>query len=209
VFDFDGVLGDSVSIKTWAFSELYKNYGVEVTDKVVEYHLKNGGMSRFKKFDYYHSVLLGKKLTQATMDSLNKAFSELVIDAVIKCPEVTGSRNFLKHYSDIGRILCVNSATPLNEMEEIIRKRDLGKFFNGVYGSPKSKTDNLNEIFSTFNTTAEDTVLFGDALADLEAAESVGCSFIGVGESFESHLEVISFQSNKDYGFLKDFSKFP
>ena len=54
VFDFDGVLADSVNIKTLAFYELYKEYGGSISSKVVEHHEANGGMSRFDKFKYYH-----------------------------------------------------------------------------------------------------------------------------------------------------------
>ena len=34
VFDFDGVLADSLEIKTWAFGEIYKEYGDEIVEKV-------------------------------------------------------------------------------------------------------------------------------------------------------------------------------
>ena len=205
VFDFDGVLADSVSIKTWAFAELYQEYGDEVTDKVVEYHLNNGGMSRFNKFKYYHSILLDKPITQAIMDQLNIKFSNLVTAAVIGSQEIPGVTKFLEYYCSVDRVICINSATPIGEIREIVTKRGMDHFFNGVYGSPKSKVDNLNDIFSIYNTTPEDTVFFGDSLADFEAAEIVRCNFVGIGESFESILGSISPQSDKKYGFLKDF----
>ena len=58
VFDFDGVLADSVNIKANAFAELYSPYGSEIVERVVTHHLANGGMSRFDKFNYYHNVYL-------------------------------------------------------------------------------------------------------------------------------------------------------
>ena len=54
LFDFDGVLVESVDIKTKAFAKLFENEGPEIVNKVVEYHLANGGVSRFKKFDYIY-----------------------------------------------------------------------------------------------------------------------------------------------------------
>lgn len=59
-WDFDGVIADSVNVKTDAFYELYLPYGKEVAEKVKEYHLANGGVSRFKKFEYWETELLGK-----------------------------------------------------------------------------------------------------------------------------------------------------
>jgi len=60
IFDFDGVLAESVHIKTQAFYKLYEPFGVNVAEKVVQHHKANGGMSRFEKFPYYHKILLNK-----------------------------------------------------------------------------------------------------------------------------------------------------
>ena len=62
IFDFDGVLVDSVEIKTNAFAFIYKEYGDDIVDKVIYHHRLNGGMSRYKKFEYYHDTLLNYKL---------------------------------------------------------------------------------------------------------------------------------------------------
>ena len=52
IFDFDGVILDSVNIKTEAFYKLFEQYGSKIANQVVDYHIINGGMSRFKKFEY-------------------------------------------------------------------------------------------------------------------------------------------------------------
>ena len=49
IFDFDGVIAESVHIKSSGFSDLYKPYGTEIVKRVVKHHAANGGMSRFKK----------------------------------------------------------------------------------------------------------------------------------------------------------------
>ena len=51
-FDFDGVLVESVDIKTTAFARLYAGHGEPVADAVVAYHRQNMGTSRFVKFRY-------------------------------------------------------------------------------------------------------------------------------------------------------------
>ena len=58
IFDFDGVICDSVNIKTEAFVELYSNYHKSISDSVKNYHLKYGGISRFEKIKYIETVLL-------------------------------------------------------------------------------------------------------------------------------------------------------
>ena len=47
IFDFDGVLVESVDVKTRAFCDMYSKYGEEIVEKVKEYHLSHGGISRF------------------------------------------------------------------------------------------------------------------------------------------------------------------
>ena len=54
IFDFDGVIAESVHIKSSAFSDLYKSYGEDIVKRVVKHHEANGGMSRYKKIRYYH-----------------------------------------------------------------------------------------------------------------------------------------------------------
>ena len=58
IFDFDGVIVDSVGIKSDAFAHLYNSYGTQIENKVVEHHEKNGGLSREEKIKYYHKNFL-------------------------------------------------------------------------------------------------------------------------------------------------------
>ena len=53
VFDCDGVLLNSNSIKTKAFSSIFKPYGTDVANQMVNYHINNGGISRYKKIKYF------------------------------------------------------------------------------------------------------------------------------------------------------------
>ena len=205
VFDFDGVLADSVNIKTWAFGELYKQHGEKVVNQVVNHHIANGGISRFEKFKYYHKNFLNLELSEKGIQELCKSFSNLVMKAVINSPEISGADKFLKYYCINNKLSFVNSATPQNEIQEIIAQRKMDKFFTSVYGSPNSKLDNLRSIFSRYNTTPDQTVFFGDAIADFNAAKGVGCEFIGIGEDIEDVLMSAASKSTKKYGLLKNF----
>ena len=60
IFDFDGVILDSVDVKTKAFKQMYSIYGDDVMRKVVDYHLLNGGISRYEKFKYFHENFLNR-----------------------------------------------------------------------------------------------------------------------------------------------------
>ena len=62
VFDFDGVLAESVDVKTRAYALLFQDEGGDVVRQVVDFHLKNGGVSRFEKFRCYYSDILHNKI---------------------------------------------------------------------------------------------------------------------------------------------------
>ena len=47
IFDFDGVITESMDIKTQAFAYLFKDCKKEVVGKIIKLHLDNGGMSRY------------------------------------------------------------------------------------------------------------------------------------------------------------------
>ena len=61
VFDYDGVILNSVEIKNDAFKELVKNYNDQVKKKFVKFHLENLGVSRYKKFEFLTNILLKEK----------------------------------------------------------------------------------------------------------------------------------------------------
>ena len=52
-WDFDGVIKESVEVKSDAFENLFKSFGDEVAKKVRNHHEENGGVSRFDKLPLY------------------------------------------------------------------------------------------------------------------------------------------------------------
>ena len=57
ILDFDGVILESVSVKTEAFRTLF-SFAPEYVEEIVKFHKDNGGMSRFDKFRYIFDHIL-------------------------------------------------------------------------------------------------------------------------------------------------------
>ena len=53
IFDCDGVILNSNKIKTKAFRKASFTFGDKASRSLENYHLKNGGVSRYAKFDYF------------------------------------------------------------------------------------------------------------------------------------------------------------
>ena len=70
IFDFDGVILDSVDVKTRAFESIYLPYGQEIAAEVVAHHEAHGGVSRYQKFRLYHQKYLGLDINDEQLDDL-------------------------------------------------------------------------------------------------------------------------------------------
>lgn len=177
VFDFDGVLVESVDVKTEAFAALYRPYGPDIVEKVTDWHLAHGGVSRFEKFRHFHRAFLGRNLDVAEEQQLGHRFSQLVEDAVVASAWVPGARDFLEsHHSRLP--LYVASGTPEDELIRIIGRRGMEHYFKGVFGSPASKGTILRNVIAIGGYASDRVLMVGDALTDLQGAQQANVGFL-------------------------------
>lgn len=201
-FDFDGVVLESTHIKTEAFVELYAGSGVE--DQVRSYHLANQGISRFVKFEWIAKNLLHEEWQSAQAGILGNKFSELVLDKVLNAPFVVGVEQLLHWLQDQKKYVVVASGTPQIELDVIIEKRNLKHFFQEFHGTPKSKTDIINEVVGNNKFQRSECLFLGDASTDCEAARSTGIDFLA---RYTSELHEYWLQNEATF-VVPDFSCF-
>lgn len=201
IFDFDGVLVESVDIKTNAFAELFKVEGRKIARLVVGYHLRNAGVSRYEKFKYIYKNFLKRELTKEKFNALCANFAKLVCDEVVKSRYVRGAKNFLERYSSKYKLFVI-SATPQAEIEEIIKRRKMNLYFRGVYGAPISKFEAVRMILRRNRLKPVETVYVGDASRDYEAAVKYGLTFIARVRNDESIFDSVSCLKIKDLSAL-------
>lgn len=179
IFDFDGVVVESGDIKAQAFADLYRHHGEAIAAAAVDYHRANGGMSRYLKFHYFQQNLLNNPLlTKEEEQELDRRFSELVMNAVISCQPVAGAEALLdKMVNQIP--LFVASGTPESELQVIVERRGLSRYFTEVRGSPRLKEDLVADILSAYPLDSGRVLMIGDALVDYESAYQNGIAFLG------------------------------
>jgi len=177
ILDFDGVVVESVDIKTEAFRELFQ--GCENVDDIVQYHLQNNAISRFIKFKYICENFLGREYNEEAEKELGKKFSEIVFQKVAECPFVAGAEEFLRVFSKIHPIYLV-SATPQQELGRIVMKRNIQSYFKEVWGSPPgSKIDFVKQALQDENIHPEEAIYIGDMIEDYKVAQKTGVQFVG------------------------------
>ena len=177
ILDFDGVILESVSVKTETFRKLF-SFAPEHVDEIIHYHKDNGGMSRYDKFRHIYKSILRQDLTQQKFEELSEKFADIVFQEVIKTPFVPGAYEFLERYHATFALYIV-SATPDEELIRIIQTRKMSHYFKNVYGAPRKKADCIREIIKLKGSSPDSVIFIGDAKNDYDAARAAGVRFIG------------------------------
>jgi phosphoglycolate phosphatase-like HAD superfamily hydrolase len=175
-WDFDGVIKESVSIKEEAFVQLFRQGGPELSARIREHHLEHGGLSRFKKIPLYVQWS-GQEVTPERTQELCDFFGALVVKQVIDCPWVPGARERLRHSASAQRMVLV-TATPQDEIVQILDALDVRKCFQEIHGAPESKIDSIGGYLSRHGVSPATCVMIGDSLADRDAAHAHGVPFL-------------------------------
>lgn len=176
-FDFDGVIVESVAVKTAAFLELFAGRP-DLHEAIRQHHLAHLGRSRYEKLAWIHRELLGEPLDEAQLQTLGQRFSDLVLEATVACPMVPGALECLEALSAAGVPAFLASGTPEEELRAIVERRGLARLFAGVWGSPVPKTQILWRILAERALRPEELILVGDGLSDLRASHEVGVPFV-------------------------------
>ena len=184
-FDFDGVILDSVHVKTEAFAKMFRKYGTDIEKKVVEYHLENGGISRFEKFRYYYENLLNKDITDKELKQSGEVFTKHVLKGVLESPFIDGVMDTLKQLKSNKIPAYIVSGTPDEELDYIVEKKNLSSFFNEVHGSPRQKSEIIDHILKDNNYKSDNCLFIGDATSDYKAAGETGVCFLGIVKDCE------------------------
>jgi phosphoglycolate phosphatase-like HAD superfamily hydrolase len=173
-WDFDGVIKESVNVKTLAYEKLFLPFGPEIAARVRQHHERHGGVSRFDKIPLYLAWAgAGSELCEEYCDR----FSDSVVQAVIDSPWVPGVREYLLQHCEEQYFVLV-TATPQEEIELILRALDIHNCFREVHGAPTTKTCAIEATLCKSGCSPSRAVMVGDAETDLRAAQANSVNFI-------------------------------
>ena len=175
-WDFDGVVKDSVDVKTQAFVNLFESYGARVANQVKFHHESNGGMSRFEKLPLYLRWA-GEFVTRDKIRDYCDRFARMVLQAVIDAPWVPGVREYLLAYHDRQRFVLL-TATPQEEIQQILQALGIAHYFLEVHGAPSPKATAIRDVLQRLQYQPEDALMVGDSETDLNAAEANQVAFL-------------------------------
>src|SRR5215470_1085887 len=177
LFDFDGIVVESVDIKTEAFRILFADEPDHL-DAIIALHRRHAGLNRLIKFEMIHSDILRRPLAPERKARLAARFQELVLERVVACSMVPGANELITRLAG-RKPLAIVSGTPQAELEEIVQRRGIGRYFDSVCGGPRRKPDIVAGLLAARAWRPQRVLMLGDALEDLAAARTHALLFVG------------------------------
>lgn len=198
IFDFDGVILDSVPTKTEAYRKLFQEFPCDKVEQLVEYHIKNGGISRYVKVKYFFEEILSQSISEDKILCYADRYSELTKEELTN-PKymIDDAVSFIKqNYQNYN--MHIASGADENDLKYICEKLELTPYFLSINGSPSKKNDIVKNILDLNNYNKNKTILIGDSVNDYEVAKSNGIEFYGFNNTL--------LENNLNY--LHSFSEF-
>ncbi|MCT7511872.1 HAD family hydrolase [Aliarcobacter cryaerophilus] len=179
LWDFDGVILNSMKIKGDGFIELFKEYDEMYLNKLEQYHYDNGGVSRFEKIKYFYNEILQKDITEREVIEFADKFAEIINKNLFNPSNlIEDSVSYIKENYKKYNFHIVSGAEH-NELNELCKYFELAEYFISIDGSPTKKDVLVKEVLEKFNYKKNETILIGDAITDYEASMANGIGFYG------------------------------
>lgn len=180
IFDCDGVILNSNKVKTQAFYNAALNYGEHAAQELVDYHVNHGGISRYRKFEYFLQTIVGSTSETGALNALLSTYATEVRARLLTCGTAPGLDK-LRSATSQARWMVVSGGDQ-SELNEIFSHRNMHTFFDGgIYGSPDTKETILEREITSGNIKFP-ALFLGDSLYDHEAASRAGIDFIFVSD---------------------------
>lgn len=176
IWDFDGVIKDSVDIKGKLFVNLFHNENKDIKEKIYKHHQDNGGLSRVEKLKIYlnWSTIASN---QTNLNNLIKEYNSLCFQNVINCSYVDGVFEFLKN-NHKSQIYFLVSSSPHHELIEITKRLEIFSFFREIYGYPNLKVKCFESIKNKCKGNFKNIIAIGDSYSDYLAAKKSNIDFV-------------------------------
>ncbi len=183
LWDFDGVILDSMKIKGDGFKELFKEYDEKHVQLIEKYHYENGGVSRFEKIKYFFNSVLGQEISKKIIEELAFKFATIIEQKLYdKSNLIEETVNFIKKNYKKYNFHIVSGAEH-NELNELCKYFELSKYFKSIDGSPTKKDILVKNVLKKYEYKKEETALIGDAMTDYNASAANEIKFYGFNNS--------------------------
>jgi len=179
LWDFDGVILDSMPIRDYGFRKIFESYDDKIVEELIIYHRLNGGLSRFHKIKYFYNELLNRNISEKQIQEYADKFTIIMKEQLTnKEYLIKDSVEFIKE-NHINYKFHIVSGSEHNELNYLCEKLELSKYFLSINGSPTPKNELVKNLLEKEKYKKNETILIGDSTNDYEAADVNGIEFYG------------------------------
>ena len=193
LWDFDGVILNSNKVRDKGFEMVLSGFPKDEVDKLLRFHRKNGGLSRYVKFRHFFEVIKGKEISEEEINDWASKFSDIMLsslkDKTLLIPE---TNNFIKENYQNYQMHIV-SGSDQTELRELCKSLEIEHFFKSIHGSPTPKNDLVKMLIDKHNYNPTNGILIGDSINDFEAAKVNDLHFQAFGNKELDILTTLNF----------------
>lgn len=201
LFDFDGVILNSMPIRELGFREILKEYPDNCIDELIRFHNDNGGLSRFVKIRYFFDQILEQPISDEKVSKYADRFSNMMRKELgKKSYQINETVDFIQGNYNKYRFFIV-SGSEQNELRYLCKEQEIDRYFIDILGSPMEKTELVMTIIQKENCAKKETILIGDSMNDYDAAVNNGIEFYAYNAP---HLESVSSHYLTSYEIFLD-----
>lgn len=179
LWDFDGVILDSMSVRDYGFMEVLKEYPNEKVNILMDYHRANGGLSRYVKFRYFFETILNRSISVTDINHLADRFSTIMRNELPqKKYLIEDTICFIRNNYTTYNMHIVSGS---DEKELLFLSNELGihNYFISIHGSPTPKNKLVENLLTEYSYEKNETILIGDSINDKVSADLNNISFFG------------------------------
>lgn len=179
LWDFDGVILDSMPIRNKGFKLVLQEFPNEQVELLVDYHLNNGGLSRYVKFRYFFEQIRGEKIDKEEINDWAEKFSRIMRDELVQPTLlIQDSLQFIRQNFKKYNMHIV-SGSDGEELKYLCDELQISPYFISIEGSPTSKNKLVHNLLLKYKYKIDETILIGDSINDFQAAQENNIAFCG------------------------------
>ncbi len=179
LWDFDGVILNSMDVREKGFREVLSEYPEDTVAELLKFHKKNGGLSRYVKFRYFLEQVLEEGDNDKQVQEWANGYSNIMRKHLTTKERLVGEVvDFIKkHYKEYR--MHIVSGSDGEELRYLCEELGIARYFFSIEGSPTPKPDLVSDILRSYHYEREDTCLVGDSINDYDAAKENSIDFFG------------------------------
>jgi len=179
IWNFDGVIIDSLSLRNASIREALSEFSDEFIDQLITQHKKNIGNCSMKKIEYFFTQILKRGITDYELNQYSLKTSNFIKDKLTAELLDDDIMEFIINNHDKIDMHIV-SAYSDTELKYVCDKLNITKFFKTITGTQNRhslKTTTIDSIISIFDYDRENTTFVGDSINDYRAAYNTKVEF--------------------------------